>query len=87
MPLGREVAERWAGTTNYPFADPSNIADRPRSKQSLHITVQLDPTSHNEKEYMRSYYQRMDVSVYWGSAEDFCEDLLDHWKAFNSAKS
>ena len=58
------------------------IAARPQSQQPFHVTVQVAPSSADETEYMTSYYGRMDVQVYWGSAQDFCAELHDRWTRF-----
>ena len=57
------------------------LADRPNSEKPLNVTVQLDPKHADVAEYLTSYYKRMDVSVYWGSAIGFCKELDDRWTA------
>ena len=55
------------------------LADRPRSQTPLNVTVQLEPSKADVTEYLTSYYKRMDVSVYWGTAKDFCAELAQRW--------
>ncbi len=31
------------------------------------------------RKYLESYYQNEDISIYWGSLEDFARELLQHW--------
>jgi len=55
------------------------LADRPQSQTPLNVTVQLEPKQADVTEYLTSYYKRMDVSVYWGTARDFCAELGERW--------
>lgn len=58
------------------------LADRPQSQTPLNVTVQLEPKKNEVTEYLTNYYKRMDVSVYWGSALEFCQELADRWARF-----
>ena len=48
-----------------------------------HVSIQLAPLSrrHDDEvrsraeDYLRSYYDKLNISVYWGSAREFCEEL------------
>jgi hypothetical protein len=56
-----------------------------RRKQYPHVAVQIDPeesrTSEPERarQYLESYFMRRDISVYWGSVEDFIRELSREW--------
>jgi hypothetical protein len=44
--------------------------------------VQIDPEEgrlldpERARRYLESYFQHADISIYWGTAEDFVHDLL-----------
>jgi hypothetical protein len=56
------------------------LGSRPHSQDPLHVTVQMEPDSNDVSEYLSRYYGRMDLQVYWGSAEKFCGELQDRWE-------
>ena len=60
------------------------LGARPRSQAPLHVTVQLEPATTNETDYLTSYYRRMDVQVYWGTAQEFCLELEERWKGYSA---
>ena len=53
-------------------------------KRYAHVAVQVDPEEDRTLEperaraYLESYFEGADISVYWGSVEDFAEELLGH---------
>ena len=55
-----------------------------------HVSVQLMPTGNEEpeeqrdkvQEYLDSYYERLEIHVYWGDCRTFAEDLKKRWEAF-----
>lgn len=54
---------------------------RGRRKKYSHIAAQIDPEEgrilepERARRYLESYFQGADISIYWGSAEDFVRDL------------
>lgn len=54
---------------------------RSRRKKYSHIAAQIDPEEgrilepDRARRYLESYFQDADISIYWGSAEDFVKDL------------
>lgn len=54
---------------------------RTRRKKYSHIAAQIDPEEgrilepERARRYLESYFQDADISIYWGSAEDFVRDL------------
>jgi hypothetical protein len=49
------------------------------------VAVQIDPAEDNAKEpdnvraYLGSLFGREDIDIYWGSADQFLEELYDQW--------
>lgn len=54
---------------------------RSRRKKYSHIAAQIDPEEgrilepERARKYLETYFQDADISIYWGSAEDFVGDL------------
>ena len=48
--------------------------------ERLNVTVQLPPDD-RARDYMESYFQRMNVRVFWGSAGQFMAELRRRWEA------
>lgn len=54
---------------------------RSRRKKYSHIAAQIDPEEgrilepDRARRYLESYFEDADISIYWGSAEDFVRDL------------
>jgi hypothetical protein len=52
-----------------------------RRKNLPHIAAQIDPEEgrliepERARKYLENYFQSQDISIYWGSAEDFIKDL------------
>jgi hypothetical protein len=51
-----------------------------------HVAAQINPEEgrilepERARRYLESYFQDEDISIYWGSAEDFVQELRQHWK-------
>ena len=47
--------------------------------------MQIDPEEgrtiapDRARRYLQTYFQDADVSIYWGSTEDFMRQLQEHW--------
>ena len=58
------------------------------SGKRFSFTVQMGPPTKPEskervQEYLRDYFERMDVRVFWGTAHEFAAELRRRWTAFN----
>jgi SIR2-like domain len=60
---------------------------RSRRRKYAHIAGQILPEEgrflepERARRYLDSYFQDVDISIYWGSVEDFTKDLLAQWNA------
>jgi hypothetical protein len=60
------------------------------SLRSLSVTVQMSPPddcredAKPAQEYLDSYFDDLNVRVYWGTAADFAKELRDRWRKFNN---
>ena len=60
---------------------------RSRRKKYTHVAVQLDPEEgrilepERARRYLESYFEDADISIYWGSAEDFLREVWRRWTA------
>jgi len=59
------------------------------SLRRINVTVQLPPSTDAskdiqdlEKHYLNSYFEKMDVKVYWGTAREFAGELRSRWEDF-----
>ncbi len=58
---------------------------RGRRSRYAHVAVQIDPEEgriqdpERARRYLESYFQGADISIYWGSAEDFITQLKQQW--------
>jgi hypothetical protein len=52
------------------------------SLRYLSVTVQL-PDRDVTRDYLDRYFGRIDVRVYWGTAQQFASDLRERWASFN----
>jgi hypothetical protein len=57
-----------------------------RRRQSYaHIAVQVDPEEgrvqrpDQAREFLNAYFQNADISIFWGTVEDFVKELSRHW--------
>jgi len=59
---------------------------RRRRSKYAHVAVQIDPEESRIQEperarhYLESYFQDADISIYWGSIEDFVQELQSRWE-------
>jgi hypothetical protein len=62
---------------------------RRRRSRYAHVAVQIDPEEGHIQEperarrYLESYFQDADISIYWGSVEDFVQELHQRWEGSN----
>jgi hypothetical protein len=61
-----------------------------RNRQYAHVAVQIDPGDSNSgrgpsqmREYLESYFNSVNVSIYWGGVEDFARDLWERYVQFD----
>ena len=60
---------------------------RGRRSRYAHVAVQIDPeegrtlSPERARRYLETYFQGADISIYWGSAEDFIRELQRRWEA------
>jgi hypothetical protein len=58
---------------------------RGRRRRYSHVAVQIDPEESSTlepdraKRYMEEYFRDAEISIYWGSVEDFVREFQDHW--------
>jgi hypothetical protein len=58
-----------------------------RRRRYTHVAVQVNPeeartiSPERARRYLESYFEEVDMSIYWGSAEDFIGDLWQRWTA------
>lgn len=67
------------------------FSNRLRDSGNTHIAVQLEPSNapgrplekaQNAINYLNSYFGNAKIKVYWGTCQQFCDDLRTHWEAF-----
>ncbi len=57
-----------------------------RRKRYAHVAAQITPEEgrilepERARRYLEKYFQDARISIYWGSADDFVEELYQHWK-------
>lgn len=62
-----------------------NLSTR-RRKRHVHVAVQIAPEEdrlldpRRARRFLEEYFQHADISIYWGSAEDFTQEFEQHWK-------
>jgi hypothetical protein len=58
---------------------------RRRRSRYAHVAAQIDPEGgrimepERARHYLESYFQDADISIFWGSVEDFVRELLSRW--------
>lgn len=58
-----------------------------RRAKYTHVAAQVDPEEgrilepERARRYLEQYFQGADISIYWGSAEDFVKDLSGRWQS------
>jgi hypothetical protein len=61
------------------------------SLRRLSVTVQMTPPDDSREDpaaaekYMTSYFEDLNVRVYWGSSAQFAKELRDRWRTFRNA--
>lgn len=62
-----------------------------RRDRYAHIAAQIEPEEgrilapERARRYLENYFSKgADISLYWGSPQDFLKELLDHWSAGSS---
>ena len=65
------------------------ISDSDRKKTTddkpTHVAAQIDPDEdrildpQRARRYLESYFNKAEITIYWGKAEDFARDLKKHW--------
>ena len=59
---------------------------RGRRSMYAHVAAQIDPEEgrilepRGARAYLESYFTEADISIYWGSPDDFSRDLLKRWE-------
>ena len=59
---------------------------RGRRSRYAHVAVQIDPEEsqilepEGARRYLESYFEDADISIYWGSTEDFVQELGRRWQ-------
>jgi hypothetical protein len=64
-----------------------------RSLRRVSISVQLPPIESNKsnltvqkaQKYLDKYFGRIDIKVYWGTAQEFMKELQQRWEEFKNA--
>lgn len=60
---------------------------RSRRSRYAHVAVQIDPEEgqilepERARRYLESYFGDADISIYWGSSEDFIQELGRRWES------
>jgi len=71
----------------------SLLSQEGKEKRSrhMHVAVQIDPDDdqvvdpERARDYLENYFSAFsdaDINVYWGSAEDFLQELKRRWDGF-----
>jgi hypothetical protein len=69
------------------FRSLMNQEGRGRRNKYSHVAVQIDPEGSQTLEperarrYLQQYFEEVDISIYWGSVEDFVRELKAGWQA------
>jgi hypothetical protein len=69
------------------FRSLMNQEGRSRRHKYSHVAVQIDPEGSQTLEperarrYLQQYFEEVDISIYWGSVEDFVRQLKEGWQA------
>jgi len=60
---------------------------RSRRKKYSHVAAQIDPEGgrilepDRARRYLEGYFEDADISIFWGSVQDFCSELVRQWEA------
>jgi hypothetical protein len=64
-----------------------NQEGRGRRRKYVHVAAQVDPEEgrtlepERARSYLEDYFQGADISIYWGSVDDFLRELDQRWRA------
>jgi len=67
------------------FRSIMNQEGRERRRKKPHVAVQIDPEEGGSldplraRQYLENYFQDENVSIYWGSTEEFVRQLFTRW--------
>jgi hypothetical protein len=59
-----------------------------RRARYVHVAAQISPEEgrninpEGARRYLQSYFQEADISIFWGSVEDFMQELQSHWQPY-----
>ncbi len=59
------------------------FANKLRDSGNTHIAVQPEPSDAPAVKYLDSYFGSAQVKIYWGTCQQFCEELRQRWEAFS----
>ena len=72
----------------------SLITSTEPSLRRISVTVQLPPSTGAtkdiadlERQYLRNYFEKIDVKVFWGTAREFAQQLKARWASFLASAS
>lgn len=74
------------------FRSIVNREGRARRHSYAHVAVQIDPEEgrildpERARRYLESYFEDADISIFWGSTEDFIDQLSRRWQAAQDDK-
>jgi hypothetical protein len=63
-----------------------NQGGRRRRDRYAHISAQVTPDDHRIQEperargYLETYFQHANIDIFWGTVDDFVQDLVAHWE-------
>lgn len=67
------------------FRSIMSLEGRERLRGHTHVAAQIDPEAgrfiepERAKRYLESYFKGADISIYWGTVEDFVKELRSHY--------
>jgi hypothetical protein len=70
------------------------VTSSEQTLRRISVTVQLPPLPGREapeaqqkkiQDYLAKYFGQLDIRVYWGSAQEFMQELRAHWEAFQKS--
>jgi hypothetical protein len=70
------------------FRSLMRMPGRGRRRQYAHVAVQIDPEGgriqnlERARHYLERYFQGEDVTIYWGSVDDFVKELRQQWESY-----
>jgi hypothetical protein len=70
------------------FRSLRSLEGRRRRGRFAHIAVQIDPEGGRilepgrARRYLERYFQGGDITIFWGSLDDFISQLRERWEAY-----